>query len=157
MNGNAIVAVNPDATIALTSAAGTDDQAPCINSAITNITYAIGGGGAGATVTGLPAGVTGSFSAGVFTISGTPTASGTFNYTVTTTGTCAQTNATGTITVNPDATIALTSAAGTDNQAPCINTAITNITYASVVVAQVQQSQVTCRCYRIIQWRCIYY
>jgi hypothetical protein len=124
------ITVNPDATIALTSAAGTDNQAPCINSAITNITYAIGGGGTGATVTGLPAGVTGSFSAGVFTISGTPTASGTFNYTVTTTGSCAQTNATGTITVNPDATIALTSAAGTDNQAPCINSAITNITYA---------------------------
>jgi hypothetical protein len=53
----------------------------------------------------LPAGVTGSYSGGVFTISGTPTTSGTFNYTVTTTGSCAQTNATGTITVNPRPTV----------------------------------------------------
>src|SRR5439155_487651 len=124
------ITVNPDATISLTSAAGTNAQTPCINTAITNITYAIGGGGTGATVSGLPSGVTGSFSAGVFTISGTPTAAGTFNYTVTTTGTCTQTTANGTITVNPNATIALTSAAGTNAQTPCINIAITNITYS---------------------------
>ena len=84
------ITVNPDATISLTSAAGTDAQSLCVNTAITNITYAVGGGGTGAGVTGLPAGVTGSYSGGVFTISGTPTATGTFNYTVTTTGTCTQ-------------------------------------------------------------------
>jgi hypothetical protein len=129
-SANGIITVNPDATITLTSAPGTNNQSLCINTAITNITYAIGGGGTGAGVAGLPAGVTGNFAAGVFTISGTPTVSGVFNYTVTTTGTCVQTSANGTITVNPDATITLTSAPGTNNQSLCINTAITPITYA---------------------------
>jgi len=94
------VIVNPNASIALTSAVGTDAQTLFLGSAITNITYSITGGGTGATVTGLPAGVTGSYLAGIFTISGTPTLSGPFNYTVNTTGTCVQTSANGTITVN---------------------------------------------------------
>ena len=123
------ITVNPDATIALSSAAGTDAQSLCINVPITSITYTIGGGGTGAGVAGLPAGVTGSYLAGVFTISGTPSVAGTFNYTVTTTGTCVQTTALGSITVNPDATIALSSAAGTDAQSLCINVPITSITY----------------------------
>ena len=127
---NGTITVRPNAAIALTSAAGTDAQTPCINTAITNITYSVTGGGTGAGVAGLPAGVTGSYAAGVFTISGTPTVAGTFNYTVTTTGTCVQATANGTITVRPNAAIALTSAAGTNAQTPCINTAITNITYS---------------------------
>jgi gliding motility-associated-like protein len=87
-------------TIILSSAAGTNAQTVCINTAITNITYTIGGSATGAGVTGLPVGVAGTYSAGVFTISGTPTGSGTFNYTVTTTGGCAAAaSANGTITV----------------------------------------------------------
>ncbi len=128
--GSVTITVQPDATINLTSAAGTNTQAICINNAITDITYAIGGGGSGAAVTGLPAGVTGTFNAGVFTITGTPTVSGTFNYTVNTTGICVQASASGTITVNPDASLTLTSGASTTSQTVCINTAITNITYA---------------------------
>ncbi|MQP53850.1 peptidase S8/S53 subtilisin kexin sedolisin, partial [Flavobacterium sp. LMO9] len=65
-----------------TIASGTN-QTVCINSAITNITLATTGA-TGATFAGLPAGVTGSWSGNVATISGTPTVSGTFNYTVTT-------------------------------------------------------------------------
>ena len=42
----------------MTSPVGTDAQTVCINTAITNITYATTGA-TGATVTGLPAGVTG--------------------------------------------------------------------------------------------------
>lgn len=122
--------VNPNATISLTSAVGTNSQTPCINTAITNITYLVGGGGTSAGVSGLPAGVTGTFSGSVFTISGTPTETGSFTYTVITTGTCAQTNATGTITVKPDAVITLSSLAGTDNQSIGLGSAITNITYA---------------------------
>ena len=122
------ITVNPNTTVALSSAAGTNAQTVCINTAITNITYAVTNG-TGATVTGLPAGVTGSYAAGVLTISGTPSASGTYNYTVTATGGCTSPTATGTITVNPTATIALSSTAGTDAQTLCINTAITNITY----------------------------
>ena len=117
-------------TISLTSAAGTDNQTLCINNAIANITYATTDA-AGATFSGLPAGVTGSWAADVVTISGTPTESGTFNYTITTTGGCGIVETTGTINVNPDNTISLTSAAGTDNQSVCINNAITNITYAT--------------------------
>jgi gliding motility-associated-like protein len=124
------IKVNPDASITLTSDPATNNQAVCINNAITPVTYAISGGGTGAGVAGLPTGVTGSYSAGVFTISGTPSVSGTFNYTITTTGTCAQATATGTIIVNQNSTISLTSGAGTNNQTRCINTAITNITYS---------------------------
>ncbi|MEP7164081.1 MAG: T9SS type A sorting domain-containing protein [Ferruginibacter sp.] len=123
------ITVTPNTTITLTSGAGTNIQTRCINNAITDITYSIGGSGTGAGVTGLPAGVTGTYSAGVFTISGTPTASGTFNYTVTPTGPCVNPTATGTITVNANSTLTFTSAVGTDAQTKCINIAITNITY----------------------------
>ena len=126
------ITVNANSTIALLSATGTNTQTICINNLLTNITYTIGGGGTGASITAgaLPAGVTGSFNAGVFTISGTPTASGTFNYTVTTAGPCVNTALSGTITVNANSTISLSSAAGTNGQTVCINNAITNITYA---------------------------
>ena len=106
-----IIVGPPIATISLTS--GSNAQVVCSNSAISSITYTVGGTGTGAGVTGLPTGVTGSFSAGLFTISGTPTVAGTFNYTVTTTGgACLQANATGTITVNgaPAATFTKTMA-----------------------------------------------
>jgi len=82
-----------------------------INTAITNITYATTGA-TGATVTGLPAGVTGTWLANVVTISGTPTASGPFTYTVTLTGGCGVITTTGTITVTANNTVNLTSAAG---------------------------------------------
>ncbi|MFT3796661.1 T9SS type B sorting domain-containing protein [Flavobacterium sp.] len=128
---NGTITVNQAATIALTSAAGTTNQNICINTAINAITYAVANGATGATVTGLPAGITGSFAAGVFTISGTATASGTFNYTVTTTGGCGSDSETGTITIFGAATLTLTSAAATTNQTLCVNTPIANITYAA--------------------------
>ncbi|MEA1886876.1 MAG: hypothetical protein U9N72_06680, partial [Bacteroidota bacterium] len=124
------IAVNPDNTITLSSAAGTDNQEVCINTAITDITYTTTGA-TGATFSGLPTGVSGSWSADQVTISGIPTASGTFDYTVTLTGGCGDITATGSIAVNPDNTITLSSAAGTDNQEVCINTAITDITYTT--------------------------
>ena len=126
------VTINADATIALTSAGTTTSQTPCINTAIINITYSIGGGGTGATVSGLPSGVTGLYNSGtkIFTISGTPNVSGPFSYTVTTTGPCVNNALSGTINVNANSTITLTSAGTTTSQTPCINTAITNITYS---------------------------
>jgi len=94
-------------TVARTSPVGTDAQTVCINTAITNITYATTGA-TGATVTGLPAGVTGLWAANVVTISGTPTAAGPFTYTVTLTGGCGVITTTGTITVTANNTVART-------------------------------------------------
>ncbi len=122
--------MTPANTVALSSVVGTDGQTLCINTPLTNITYATTGA-TGATFSGLPAGVTGNFAASVVTISGTPTASGTFNYTVTLTGGCANITATGTITVTPANTITLTSAVATTGQTICINSPITDITYAT--------------------------
>ena len=125
-----MVTVTPLNTISLTSVGGTDNQTICINTLLTNITYATTGA-TGATFTGLPAGVTGNWASNAVTISGTPTVSGTFNYTVTLTGGCGTISTNGSITVTPANTIALSSAIGTDNQTPCINTLLTNITYAT--------------------------
>jgi hypothetical protein len=126
------ITVNANSTLTRTSAASTSAQTRCINTALTVITYSVGGGGTGATISAgaLPSGVTGSFNAGVFTISGTPTVSGSFNYTVTTTGPCTNTSLSGTITVTANSTISRSSAVGTDAQTKCISTALTNITYA---------------------------
>jgi hypothetical protein len=119
--------------ITLTSAPGTDNQTVCVNTPITPIIYSTTGA-TGATFSGLPAGVTGTFSGGDITISGTPTVTGTFTYTVTLTGGCGNVTATGTIIVqlnNTNNTVTLTSAPGTDNQTVCVNTAITPITYST--------------------------
>ena len=119
--------VNAAASIALSSAAGTNAQNGCNNTVITPITYTITNGtGAAITAGALPTGVTGSFSGGVFTISGTPTVVGTFNYTVTTSGGCASSSASGTITTT---TQTITLSSGSVSPLVCINTAITSIVY----------------------------
>ena len=120
----------PDNTLTLTSVAGTDNQTVCVNTPVTNITYATTGA-TGATLAGLPAGVTGNWAANVVTISGTPAVSGTFIYTVTLTGGCGTVNINGTINVSSDNTVILTSAAGTDNQAVCFNSPLINVTYST--------------------------
>lgn len=125
-----LITVRPVNTIGLSSASGTDHQTLCTSTPLTNITYTTTGA-TGATVTGLPNGVTGTWTANVVTISGTPTLSGTFNYTVTLTGGCGNVTATGQIVVTSVNTITLSSAPGTNNQSVCINTPLTNITYAT--------------------------
>ncbi|PWI31542.1 hypothetical protein DI383_02425 [Flavobacteriaceae bacterium LYZ1037] len=85
--------------IRLTSAVGTDNQVVCQDTAITDITYDIGGGLTPPNITGLPAGLTTTFNGLEFVISGTPTEFGTFNYTITTTSSCDIKSANGTITV----------------------------------------------------------
>ncbi|MFM9060053.1 MAG: beta strand repeat-containing protein, partial [Bacteroidota bacterium] len=94
------VSIANNNTISLSSGSGTNNPTVVVNSAIPSITYTTTGA-TGATVTGLPAGVTGLWSNNTVTVSGTPTASGTFNYTVTMTGGCtgSPNTATGTITV----------------------------------------------------------
>jgi len=97
-------------TITLSSAAGTDSQTVCLNSALTNITFATTGA-TGATISGLPADVTGSWSGNVYTISGSPSLLGTFNYTITLTGGCDVITKTGIIQVNPASSVGTASAA----------------------------------------------
>ncbi|URM37711.1 T9SS sorting signal type C domain-containing protein [Flavobacterium anhuiense] len=88
------ITVNPVHTITAGS-----NQSVCQNNAINPIALTWGGGATGATVTGLPEGVTSSISGNTLTISGAPTVSGIFNYNVTTTGnSCAAATTTGTIT-----------------------------------------------------------
>ena len=111
-------------SITLTS--GSTTPTICINNAVTNIVYTIGGTGTGASVTGLPSGVTGAFNSGFFAISGTPVQAGVFNYTITTTGTCGVATATGTITVQQQ-TITLSS--GNATQAFCVGSPMGTIVY----------------------------
>lgn len=85
-------------TLALSSAAMTDKQSVCVGSSITTISYTTTGV-TGASFTGLPSGITGSWVSGVATISGTPTQTGIFNYSVKIASSCDTATATGTITI----------------------------------------------------------
>lgn len=91
--------VPPTCTIDLASAAGTTNQVLCQGLPIENIVYTTTGSATGATVTGLPTGLTSVYNANTFTISGTPTQTGTFNYTVTTVGCSVNASQIGTITI----------------------------------------------------------
>ncbi|WP_431135329.1 BspA family leucine-rich repeat surface protein [Psychroserpens mesophilus] len=102
--------VNPDVTFNLTT--GNNIQTVCNGDSLTDIIYNISDA-TNASITGIPTGVTGTYTAGSFTISGTPTQIGVFNYTVTPIG-CGSATATGTISVGPDATINLISASEDD-------------------------------------------
>ena len=118
------ITVTPAAAISLTS--GANPLTLCKGTPV-NIQYTVANGtGASLTAGALPAGVSGSFAGGVYTISGTPTAGGTFNYTITTSGGCGFANISGTINVQEE-TVSLT----TGNASPtlCANTLMTSIVY----------------------------
>ena len=95
MNATGTITVSGDNT------AGTASTTPtlCVNTALTDITHATTGATGIGTASGLPSGVTASWSSDVITITGTPTASGTFSYTIPLDGGCGTVSATGTITV----------------------------------------------------------
>jgi Secretion system C-terminal sorting domain/Bacterial Ig-like domain (group 2) len=96
------VTVSATPIIVLTSDPITANQLACDSTPITPIVYTISGSYLFDVIaTGLPAGVSGSFAAGVFTISGTPTVTGTFSYTVQALGPCGNGSSSGNIMVDP--------------------------------------------------------
>ena len=122
------ITVSQGPAYSMTSATGSDAQSLCINTNIVPITYSTTNT-TGATFSGLPSGVSGTWVNDIATISGTPSAAGTFIYTITITGSCAIT-ITGILTVsNTNNTISLTSAAGTNAQSIDNNLAIATIIY----------------------------
>ncbi|WP_170111412.1 HYR domain-containing protein, partial [Mangrovibacterium marinum] len=124
----ATLTVNTNGTI---SDPANKNQTVCIDVAITDIDFTVGGSATNVSLSGaLPDGVSGSYNSGTktYTISGTPTEAGTFNYTVTTTGSpCVNPSVSGTITVDGVGTINL--GGGTATQTVCKNTPIGNISY----------------------------
>ncbi|MDX9730016.1 MAG: hypothetical protein RBT50_12190, partial [Bacteroidales bacterium] len=69
MNGELVIAEIPLNTISLTSGAGSNNQAVCINTAMTNITFSTTGATGIGTPVNLPAGVNALWAADVITIS----------------------------------------------------------------------------------------
>ena len=97
------IVVDSCATMNLSSGVATDSQVISVNHPLVNITYSIKGT-VGVTVSGLPAGVTENFSAGVLTISGTPTTTvgSPIGYTlIPTSNSCSDVPTIGLITVTP--------------------------------------------------------
>jgi gliding motility-associated-like protein len=95
------ITVKPDTQIGITSGVNSNNPSLCINTLLTNITYGTQNANT-VNITGLPGGLTYTFSATTqaVVISGTPTQSGTFTYTIVAYGDCLSKTTTGTITVN---------------------------------------------------------
>ena len=97
-----VITINNSGTITLLPPSLTKDRDTCFAMPIIDIRYFIGGTASGANVTGLPAGISTSYSAGILKISGTSTVSGIFPYSVNTTGICPAIPELGTITIRPE-------------------------------------------------------
>ncbi|MBI9039855.1 immunoglobulin domain-containing protein [Lutibacter sp.] len=123
------IEVNAKGTLSL-AVAGTDEQAICINTPITAITYNLEGSATNVEVLNLPAGVTYSTTATTVTISGTPSVAGEFKYAInpfSTTTNCDQIPEEGTITVSESE---ITLVSGEPEQTICIDNAIEAIKYS---------------------------
>ena len=83
-----------------TVSAGSSSPTLAVNTVLTNITHSTTLATGIGTATGLPSGVTASWSVNVITISGTPTATGSFSYEIPLTGGCGSVKATGNISVS---------------------------------------------------------
>ena len=116
-------------TVPASNTAGLPSSSPtvCVNTAMPTVSISTTGATGIGTATGLPAGVSASWSSGTITLSGTPTASGTFNYSIPLTGGCGTASATGTITVTASSSAGLPSA----SPKVCVNTAIPTISIAT--------------------------
>ncbi|MBI1837734.1 MAG: T9SS type A sorting domain-containing protein [Flavobacteriia bacterium] len=99
-----------------------------------NLSFSVTGTATGVTVTGLPLGVSGSFSNSVYTISGTPIWTGQTNYSYTlntTGGNCIQAIFSGNITIEQMPMLVLISTIGSDHQVVCTNENVQAITYST--------------------------
>jgi gliding motility-associated-like protein len=117
------VTVNQSPTLVLI--AGNNVQSVCEDKAITNISYTFGGSSTGATVLGLPSGITSSVNGNTITISGIPNAAtfAALPFTVTTSGgNCGTATASGSITVYPIPVVS----AGPDRQVELGKTVVLN-------------------------------
>jgi gliding motility-associated-like protein len=127
--------IKPAATITFISGTSSLNQSICQNGPIVPIQFTIGGGATGIISPTLPTGLSWSKNlAGVYTISGNPTANGTFTIPITTTG-CPITQTITITNINSVVSISLISATGTDNQTQCqssSNSAIVPIKYATI-------------------------
>lgn len=130
-----VISISTNATLVLTSAAGTDNQNICMPGTFTNIVYTYGGGATGidedALRNDLPAGLsfTVNHTAQTVTIYGTPTETGVFPYTVITTGIippCKPEEKQGTITLRPSAELEI---AGNANQNFCLGSSLSDIVF----------------------------
>jgi len=102
------VRVTSTPSIVLTSSPSTANQAVCVNSPITPITYYVDLlNASGGDATGLPSGLSGSNNAGIFTISGTPTQAGSFSYIAHAVAWCGFASLPGNITVLPETSTTL--------------------------------------------------
>jgi len=138
------ITIQPQQLIALSSAAGSDNQTICNSgpvSPLTPITYQLSGNSFGYTLGGsLPPGITAQYDPGtrVITLSGSPTmvvsTTTIYNYSITTSGTyCTPMTVSGTITVEAQPSIRLMSPINIANQtganAICVGTSITPISF----------------------------
>ena len=128
------ITINPDDELTQTSAIGTESQVLCEGASILDITYTFSGGATGATVTGLPAGVTFVVNGNQITISGTPigpfTSTTVFPFSVESLGSgCNESILNGTITIGPSVEIIIDPTGGSDNQVICEGDALQDIIY----------------------------
>ena len=103
--------------IDLTSVLSSSNQTVCLNSPLTSITYDVSGNATDATASGLPTGVTYSFTYPTLTITGNPSdlVGSPFAYSVTATGSCPASDdstLTGSISVSPLPIVSITGLSG---------------------------------------------
>ncbi|MBL4744737.1 MAG: gliding motility-associated C-terminal domain-containing protein, partial [Flavobacteriaceae bacterium] len=118
------ITINPNDSITLLSE-GNELQEICVNSSIAPITYQLGGGATGATIIGLPDGITWSINGNILTIKGSSSATpAIYTYTITTQGICGSESDTGEIEITIPISIDVPN--GTTNEFVCINTRLPN-------------------------------
>lgn len=130
LGGTATSATSFTPTAFNTAGAASSTPTLCINNTLpAAITHTTTGATGIGIPSGLPSGVTASWSANTITINGTPTVSGTYNYSIPLTGGCGTVNATGTITIKALNTVSVPSSTPT----VCINSGLTPITHTTTV------------------------